>query len=404
MTYLTDETFTYIINGADRDYNLSTPGTNYNNDTKYKNIFLSEDFAIHMGSYLDSSVEEYYCEVIQYVYNNYNDGKANTETVDNVNFTHLYSDIIEIGKSPNISTDKAKYPLTQPASTKNNTHNDSSYNGITRNNVNKRQINTFVCKNFNQKIKYFRLASMRSGENYGFIDVSSWAPLESHGNASLVYPYSTNLTKDGAKGNGDWAKQWWLKNFPHIIMYMTPIYKNKVPRLLNSNDAITLQISSLERSSGENDYGVDCIIPIDPINSQYKIFKAEFQSLDIMGRLNISKYERPLSNFPFHFICYNWDTSNYGYGGDKNSNGFILTTTPMTFNYQDENKVAKLSSYNGSIITIKNEKQYIRFQFLLSQMHKPSTDNMGGLNTGGFLADVDPEFEWILTMKLYGIE
>ena len=39
MVLLTEETFTYVINGADRDYNLSTPGTNHNDDTVYKNIF-----------------------------------------------------------------------------------------------------------------------------------------------------------------------------------------------------------------------------------------------------------------------------------------------------------------------------------------------------------------------------
>jgi hypothetical protein len=126
--------------------------------------------------------------------------------------------------------------------------------------------------------------------------------------------------------------------------------------------------------------------------------------LDILGKLGISEYLQDLCNFPFHFVCYGWDNSNYGYGGDNNNNkAMILTTTPITFNYQNTNRVAKLSSTNGAIITIDNElsDRNIQFQFLCSQMQAPATSGYGG---NGFLTSGQASWEWMLTMKLYGIE
>jgi len=87
--YLTDETFTFNINGKDRDYDLSVADPD-DADLDYKDIMLSEDWAINMGSRLDDSVKEYYCEVVQYVYSAYNDDGEQTEWNNNINFTHLY--------------------------------------------------------------------------------------------------------------------------------------------------------------------------------------------------------------------------------------------------------------------------------------------------------------------------
>jgi hypothetical protein len=399
--YLTDETFTFNINGNDRDYNQSVADPNDDN-SKTKDIMLSEDWGINMGSRLDDSVEEYYCEVIQYVYNAYNDGGHITEWDTNINFTHLYSDLAESGMKPNILIDKARYPLTQPASTKNNTMNNNLYNGFTRNTVGQLQKNSFVCKNFNAKTKYFRLASMRYNKEYGFINVTSYAHYESYGNTSLVFPYSHNLTQDGATG-GAWARQKWLKKYPHVIMYMTPIYKDKVPRLLREDDSITLQLSSIDRISGT--YGTDCVLKIAPFNSKYKKFKAVFQTLNIAGTTGLSETARPLVNHPFHFCCYGWDKSPYGYGGDKNGEAFILTTNSITFNYQnDVNTNSHLASTNGAIMTINNElhNREIRFAFLLSQMALLITDYSDFPQYGTLLAH--PMWEWDLTLRLYGIE
>ena len=399
MVYLTDETITYIINGYDRDYNLATPS----DDPLHKNILLSEDFGINMGSYLDNNVAEYYCEVIQYVYHCYNDGANFADTTTNVNFTQLYSNLAEKGRSSNLQTNLATFPLTQPTSTKNNSHLNNTYNGFTRNNVGQLQKNSFTCKNFNQQVKYFRLASMRYSNGYGFYRVSSRGKLKSYSDGTYQYAFSANLNKDGATGTPS-AKVHWLKNFPHAIMYMTPIYKDRVPRLLENNNALTLTLTSQQRKIGA--FGVDCVIPIPRFNSHYKKFKAVFQTLNILGDMAISNNDKKLCNFPFHFVCYNWDKSNYGYGGDRQGNGFILTTNSVTFNYQDaSSSISKLSSTNGSIITINNENQDVRFQFLTSQMIRPSTENLGSQqNVHGFLYDANPIWEWTLTMKLYGIE
>jgi hypothetical protein len=185
---------------------------------------------------------------------------------------------------------------------------------------------------------------------------------------------------------------------------MTPIYKEKIPRLLKEDEAITLIISSQERTTGV--YGHDCIIPIDPINSKYSKFKAVFTSLHVMGGLNISEDAvNKFCNFSFNFVCYNWDKSNYGYGGDKDNNGTILTSLPITYNYQtSSSRTAKLSSYNGAIIDIENIHKEVGFKFMMSQMVVPSTENFGVTTPNGFLHSINPQWEFMLTMKLYGIE
>ena len=403
--YLTDETFTFNINGKDRDYDKSVPTGNSN----YKNILLSDDWAINMGSRLDDSVKEYYCEIVQYIYASYNDNGQDDEYSDNINFTHLYSDLNESGIKPNILCDKANYPLTQPCSTKNNTFNNNAYNGITRHTVGQLQKNSFVCKNFNAKTKYFRLASMRYNEEYGFIPVSSSAPPVSYGESSLFYPYTDNLTEDNPS-TSIWSRKYWLKSFPHVIMYMTPIYKDRVPRLLKEDDSITLQLNSKNRIYGT--YGTDCVLNIPPINSRYKNFKAVFRTLNISGNLRLSETNRTLCMFPFHFCCYGWDKSPYGYGGDAHGNAFILTTNNITFNYQTGvDTSSHLPSTNGAIITIDNElhNREIRFAFLMSQMTLPTTDfsdhpEYGQWAVNGILPSSNPLWEWDLTMRLYGIE
>ena len=400
MTYLTEETFTFIINTADRDLNYASSGVL----DEFQNILLSKDFGVNMGGHLDSSVEKYYCEVIQYTYNNYNDGGVNTEFETNVNFTQLFSDIVDTGKTTQLLTDRAKYPLTNLTSTKNNTHLNNSFNGVSRNSTNQRQKNTFTCNNFNQMVKHFRLASLRYGERYGFIDINSSSSVESYGDPAIAQFYSVALAVDGAADEPNLLEKInYLKNYPIVIMYMTPIYKDRIPKLLNNNQAITLMVSSLERVYGENGYGVDVLIDIKKINSPFKRFKAEFKSLEILGSLGVSRflYNATMPNNNFNFTCYNWDKSNYKYGGIQNdANATILTSFPVIFNHQSTNKVAKLASYNGSIIEIENIDQQIRFNFLCSQNQSPNTS----ISAGGFIRTTfEVIWEWQLTLRLYGI-
>jgi hypothetical protein len=43
--HLTEETISYVINGVDRNINLSTP-----TGDAYSNIYLTDDWGIQMGS------------------------------------------------------------------------------------------------------------------------------------------------------------------------------------------------------------------------------------------------------------------------------------------------------------------------------------------------------------------
>jgi hypothetical protein len=410
MVYLTDETFTYVINGVDRDYDNSTPDSNAAN---LKNIMLSEDFAIKMGSWLDNSVDEYYCEVISYTYNAWNDGSFYTEVKTNMNFTQLFSDLPKTGMASKLQTKKARYPLTQFTSAKTNGLANDDNNGATRNTMNRLQKTTFICENFNATTKYFRMASLRYNAPYDFIDVTSEGLL-SYTDADLMIPYSWNLVENGAGDVTAWNQREWLKNYPSVIMYMTPIYKDKIPRELVFNDSFSLVLTSYNRVVGVN--GVECELDITPFNSPHKRFKAVFEKLIVKGGLKISQVNRARANFSMHFLCYDWDKSNYGYGGDRLNNGHILTSLPITFNYDNNVNVtphefSKLPNENGSIITIDNEKhdRRVKFGFTMSQMQVPKhIEPYGLLTTYPIVQDplgyFESPWEWILTMRLYGID
>jgi hypothetical protein len=209
---------------------------------------LSEDFAIKMGSRLDNNVDEYYCEVISYTYNRWNDGSDKTETDTNVNFTQLFSNLPKKGIDSKLQTNFARYPLTQFSSTKTNTQATNVFNGAARNSINRLQKNTFICENFNAKTKYFRMASLRYDADYGFIDITSEGLL-SYSDADLMLPFSKKLTEDGATTSA-WNNRLLLKNYPSVIMYMTPIYPDKIPKILNFDNSIPLVLTSYNRVVG----------------------------------------------------------------------------------------------------------------------------------------------------------
>ena len=408
MVYLTRDTISFVINGYDRKYDEVSPHIGKEDKFSFQ---MNEDWGIHMGSYLDPNVEQYYCEVIQYVYNAYKICE----------FTELYSNLEENGNETFLPVDKARKPLTQPTSCKENVNNDNTRNGLTRQGSNQRQNNTFICQNFNQQVKYFRMASMRKkdiyttvpfGFNFGNIILFSRSTFRSYGTSAQVFPYTSVIgNQDGAPGifenNNSTENFDWLKSYPLVIMYMTPIYKNRVPRLLKEDDAITLTISSAQRSSGVRGFGHDCIIPFKRIGSKYRRFKAVFQSLNLCAGLSISESGGSFHSFNFNMVSINWNTSMYGYGGAKDygRDATILTSLPMTFNYQTSTtRSAHLASYNGAVIEIENENKDIEFKFMMSQMLVPSVEDLHEEIPYGMLNSQDPKFEWVLTMRLYGLE
>jgi len=189
-----------------------------------------------------------------------------------------------------------------------------------------------------------------------------------------------------------------LAVYPLIIMNMTPIYKDKIPRLLKTDDAITLTVCSNERKSGE--FGMDCIIPIQKIPGNCTRFKAVFERLSFNLRTQSETWGDHRNSFALRFVCYNWDQSQFGYGGDKfDSNVFVLSSIIPSTRFEQ----MKLSPKNGSIIEIKNITQDIRFAIVGPNMNNLITDRYNGTLTAGILLASNPVCEWTLTMKLYPI-
>lgn len=396
MVYLTEDTISFIINGYDRKYDEVTLQAGKEERFSY---WLNLDWGIQMGSYLDPNVEEYQCQCIQYMYNAYKPG---------IEFTQLYSNLEENGNENILPVDRARKPLTQFSSCKINVPGNDLLNGITREATNQRQNNTFICQNFNQQVKYFRMSSLNTA-GYGFHAITTRSNWNSYGSGLQAWAYSSAIDgQDGAvfsNSNGNTTAYDWLKSYPVCIMYMTPIYKNRVPRLLKEDEAITLTISSAQRSSGIRGFGHDCIIPFKQIGSKYRRFKAVFQSLNILAALSISQGGGDRHSINLNMISMGWNTSMYGYGGAKDygRDAIILTSLPIIFNYKT-NENSHLASYNGAVIEIANENKDIEFKFLMSQMVVPSVENLYTGMEYGFLNSQDPKFEWILTMKLYGLE
>jgi len=303
--YLTEETICFNINGNDLIYDLCTPDpdieltfdetTRVGDNSIYKNVILSEDFAINMGCHLDSSVKEYYCEVIQYVYNNwYDDGTQYDSSIQN--FTQLYSnlsdnDYIKSDMTENLN--KARFPLTQPQSAK-ISQKDTNQFGLTKHSCGCLQKTSFICKNFNQQIKWFRIASIRTSSKYSFFNISSWASRFTYGSSKTELAFASNI-------NNEDDRVGYLKIFPHAIMYMTPIYADRVPRLLDTNKKISMIISSQERIYGVDGYALNCIIPIPQLNESTR-FKAVFKSLNLSCSLRCGELDKPRLSFPMHLF------------------------------------------------------------------------------------------------------
>ena len=406
---ITAETIAYNINGFDRITEESIEDPEH---LGVWAILLSEDYPIHMGNYLDDSVTHYYCEVVQYVYNSLDGVEGADNDLSIPHFTQIFSDLPE-HEQTNLTTiaglNKARYPLTQLASTKNNKFESSITNGISRANVLQTQKTTFICKNFNQEKRYFRMASIKSDTMYGFFLATSRTNPDAFGAGGIYYPFSGAIgNQDGSASYNLYGNRLFLKSYPHIIMYMTPIYPDRVPRALKVCDAITLIMSSENRTWGENGYGFNCTVPFSRIPSQFSRFKVVFDSLHVLGTTSVSQTSRHNGSFPLHFVCYDWDKGAYGYGGDRNGGGHILTTTIPTLNYRDPNKISKLEVKQGSIIEIENVSRDIRFAFIMSQMRAPLTE-MGidpDSATGGGLLGYptrNPRWEWNLSLKLYGL-
>ena len=386
MSYLTDETFTYIINGYDVDESFITIDDEWTD--------FGEKWGINMGSRLDSNVEYYHCEIVQYVFAF---GKTAQYGYDAF-FSSVISDIPEDGYLPEIlkqSLTQDFKPLTSferyrswGYDTYKLQQSGSAHNQMINHNT------KFVCKNFNSTMKYFQVIEF--GETLGTppsekyssnLECSYTYKFGQSWKDKLNYVYRKNIKNDG-----------WPAVFPLIIMNMTPIYKDKIPRLLKPEDAITLTINSHERKSGT--YGMDCVIPIRQIPGNHTRFKAVVDRLSFNLHTQGEAWGDHRNSFALRFVCYDWNQSQFGYGGDKfNSSTFVLSSIiPAT----KEEKM-QISPKNGSTIEIKNIAQDIRFAIIGASMNNLSTDRYNNTLLYGILLTENPVCEWTLTMKLYPI-
>ena len=266
MNYLTDETFIYIINGNDVDERFLTI------DDEYADF--GKPWGTNMGSRLNPNVEYYYCGIVQYIFAF---GKINNFGYDAL-FNSEISDIPEDGYLPEV----LKQSLTQDFKPLTSFERYRSWaiedgftlrqRGTAHNQMIKHKTN-FICKNFNSTMKYFQIVEFGAelgippDNKYSSFYESSYTFRPGHSwKAYLNNVYELNI-KGGRQ----------LAVYPLIIMNMTPIYKDKIPRLLKTDDAITLTVCSKERTSGL--YGIDCIIPIPKISGNCTRFKAVFNRL-----------------------------------------------------------------------------------------------------------------------------
>ena len=143
---------------------------------------------------------------------------------------------------------------------------------------------------------------------------------------------------------------------------------------------------------------MDCIIPIPKITGNCTRFKAVFERLSFNLRTQTEAWGDYRNSFALRFVCYNWNQSCYGYGGDKFDNtAFVLTSIIPSTKFEK----MKLSPENGSIIEINNIAQDINFAIIGPNMNKLKTDQFNAGLSSGILLASNPVCEWTLTMKLY---
>jgi hypothetical protein len=383
MSYLTDETFTYIINGNDVDKSFITIDGEWTD--------FGKTWGINMGSHLNPNVERYYCEIIQYVFAF---GKTAHYGYDAF-FDSVISDIPEDGYLPEV----LKQSLTQDFKPLTSFERYRSWEDNLRQpgTMHNQMIDhktTFVCKNFNSTMKHFQVVEF--GETLGLAPEGKYS---SNLESSYTYKYGhswkaylNNVYRINIKDNRYPAV------YPLIIMNMTPIYKDKIPRLLKTDDAITLNVSSFERKTGV--YGMDCTIPIPQIPGNHTRFKAVVEKLSFNLHTQGEEWGDHRNSFALRFVCYDWNQSQFGYGGDKfDSSVFVLSSIiPAT-----KKEKMQISPKNGSVIEIKNIAQDIRFAIVGVNMNNLSTSSNDNNLPHGILSASNPVCEWTLTLKLYPI-
>lgn len=351
---------------------------------------LQQPFQYDMGSYLEPSVKQYYCQVISTSFCFLTDqgvtGQLMSDIPNEGNIPYAYqsADNLQVklfATSPQIFIKKASGTQSRTLSL---------------------PILTFVCDNFNQKRKTFVISNNR-----------------------VSAPYSINL-RDNAViyGSLDERKVYAGVNAansvlndligvtPYFCILMTPIREGKIPKPLKYS--LTYTITSAERTSGT--YGLDCVIPFRPINGGFTHYKALVKNIVYRNKTIALESTNFNLAFCFNLVAYGLNQSGYGLGGDKNDPDACVLGQMMPF----MNARVAWDNGNGDLgvapplrdsgfLTIKDypPNQDIRYKVVLDKFrdinHTIDVIGAGDYPYGALLNDDNgTQIEWIVTLELFG--
>jgi hypothetical protein len=429
-----DTTFTYIINAAD------TPVKDRLHTDNLNRIVLSSEWRQPMGSYLPQN-KKFNCRTIRYEWgiNYIFDGQNSLDM-----FTQIYSDINDSVDNKNtLAIDKLNTNRLNPIS--NFSNMCSRYNGIreggSRSSVNIVQDCQFMCDNFNQKTKYFRLNTIIKNKPVNQFSPETnitsqiYAPsvfCPTNGDSISLGYYNGKAIFDFPGGvNQDVLYSY--VNAPITTLLMTPVPEpyEPIPRLLLKEDSIIYTISSFERTKNlfKNfvnqvlDSGAHCVIPFKRIDSRVRKYKAQVIGFNFNTLLVDTFYNKASANgfsfsFGFRTSTSNFNASKYGYLGDHplhgveeeivsqfggiGGNGFSIlvdTIRPCLDNDIDRQYPISYST----VWDINNENTDVEFAVFNNMNY--IMGKIGANNTAFPFKDlINPKFDWNLTLRLYPIE
>jgi len=429
-----DTTFTYIINAAD------TPVKDRLDTDDFNRIVLTSEWRQPMGSYLPEN-KKFNCRTIRYEWgvNYIYDGQNSLDM-----FTQIYSDINDSAYNKNtLAIDKLNTNRLNPISNFSNIC--SRFNGIreggSRSSVNIVQDCQFMCDNFNQTTKYFRLNTIIKDKpvnqfspdtniNTQIFAPSVFCPTNQtaisigYYNGNAIFDFPVGLNQDSLYS---------YVNAPITTILMTPVPEpyEPIPRLLLKEDSIIYTISSFERTknlflNSNNQVlnsGAQCVIPFKRIDSSVRKYKAQVIGFNFNTLLVDEFYNKSLPNgfsfsFGFRTSTSNFNASKYGYlasqplhgiqetivsnFGGIGGNGFSVlvdTIRPCLDNDIDRQYPTSF----GVVWDINNENTDVEFS-VFSNMNY-IMGKIGATNLAFPFKDlINPKFDWNLTLRLYPIE
>ena len=429
-----DTTFTYIINAAD------TPVKDRLDTDEFNRIVLTSEWRQPMGSYLPEN-KKFNCRTIRYEWgvNYVFDGQNSLDM-----FTQIYSDINDSADNKNtLAIDKLNTNRLNPISNFSNIC--SRFNGIreggSRSSVNIVQDCQFMCDNFNQTTKYFRLNTIIKDKpvnqfspdtniNTQIFAPSVFCPTNQtaisigYYNGNAIFDFPVGLNQDSLYS---------YVNAPITTILMTPVPEpyEPIPRLLLKEDSIIYTISSFERTknlflNSNNQVlnsGAQCVIPFKRIDSSVRKYKAQVICFNFNTLLVDEFYNKSLPNgfsfsFGFRTSTSNFNASKYGYLASQPLHG-IQETIVSNFGGIGGNGFSVLVDTIRPCLDNDIDRQYPISYSVVWDINNENTDveyavfsnmnyimgKIGATNLAFPFKDlVNPKFDWNLTLRLYPIE